>query len=128
MQELNAAMGISDDYDFFSATELLSQDPETPNIFQNVATTNVAAGRIIALPGLPRFPMPLEMSSTSYTEAVGFIQDGNFLGVMRLSYDFTFSKVSPQARTMLLSRLGQIPNKAHMTRAGRFEIELQGDI
>jgi hypothetical protein len=46
MLELNAAMGISDDYEFFSATEYLSDDPNHPNIFQNIVTNTVPAGKM----------------------------------------------------------------------------------
>lgn len=124
MQELNAVMGISDDYNFFSATEFLSQDPTRPSIFQNVVASQVAAGTMISIPGLPRIPMPFEMTSNSYTEAVGYVQDDKFFGMMRLTYDFSFSKISPQVRSMLSAQLGQIPATAHMTGSGRFEILL----
>jgi hypothetical protein len=36
MRELNDTMGIADGYDFFSATEYLSEDPQHPSIFQNL--------------------------------------------------------------------------------------------
>jgi Type I restriction enzyme R protein N terminus (HSDR_N) len=128
LQQLNAVMGIADDYDFFSATEFLSQDRENPSIFQNVVASQVAVGTIITLPGLPRFPMPLELTSNSYTEAIGYVDGDNFIGMMRLTYDFGFSKISPQVRNMLPAQFGHIPATAHMTGSGRFEILLQGDI
>ena len=128
MQELNAVMGISDDYEFFSATEYLSDDPEHPNIFQNVITIAVQAGKMISVPGLPRVPLPFGMSTTAFTEAVGFVQDDKFVGTMRLNYEFTFSNVSPQAHVFLARQFGPIPSTAQMTGAGRFEISLQADI
>jgi hypothetical protein len=128
LQDLNAAMGISDDYDFFSATEYLSHDPEHPTIFQNQVTNVVPAGRIIRIPGLPQVPMPFEMSSTAYTEAIGFVQDDTFVGIMRLTYDFGFSNISPQARMLLARQFGPIPAAAHMTGIGRFAISIQADI
>ncbi len=128
IQNLNSMAGISDDYDFFSASEYISDDPEHPTIFQNWVSTTVPLGKVIEIPGLPRVPMPLEMSSIAFTEAVGFVREDKFIGTMILTYDFTFSKVSQQAR-MLFARLGKsIPESAHMEGSGRFEILLQSDI
>jgi hypothetical protein len=128
MQELNAAMGNSDDYDFFSATEYLSDDPEHPSIFQNMVTNTVPAGRVIGIPGMPRVPMPFTILSTAFTEAVGFVREDKFVGTMRLIYDFSFSNISPQVQMSLARQFGQIPATGHMTGAGRFEISVQSDI
>jgi hypothetical protein len=128
MQELNAAIGASDDYDFFSATEYISDDPEHPSIFQNFETNLVPAGKMISIPGMPSVPMPFEMSTTAFTEAVGFVREDKFVGTMRLTYDFSFSQISPQVRMMLSRQFGHIPDRAHMMGAGRFEILIQADI
>lgn len=128
MQELNAAIGASDDYDFFSATEYISDDPEHPSIFQNFVTNRVPAGKMISIPGMASVPMPFEMSSTAFTEAVGFVREDKFVGTMRLTYDFSFSQISPQVRMMLSRQFGHIPDRAHMMGAGRFEILIQADI
>jgi hypothetical protein len=128
MQELNAVMGLSDNYDFFSATEYLSDDPEHPSIFQNMVTITVPAGKMIRIPGMPRVAMPLAMSTTAFTEAVGFVQKDKFVGTMRLIYDFSFSNISQQVRLILGRHFGEIPSTAHMTGAGRFEISVQADI
>jgi hypothetical protein len=128
MKELNAVTGVSDDYDFFSASEFLSDDPEHPTIFQNQVTTTVPVGKIMSLPGMPRIPWPLTMTSVSFTEAIGFVRDDKFIGTMNLAYDFRFSDISPQARMMLSHMFGAIPDKANMTGSGRFEISIQPDL
>jgi hypothetical protein len=128
LQDLKSLTGASDEYDFFSATEYIADDPEHPSIFQNVVVHAVPVGQVIRIAGLPPFVMPVAISSTSYTEAVGFVKDDKFLGTMSLTYEFDFSLIPSQMRLMLRSRLGEIPNRAHMTGAGRFEISLQPDI
>ena len=73
IQDFNAILGISDDYDFFTAAEFLSNDPKRPNIFQNWTETNVALGTPINIAGLPLVPMPLQTASTAFTEAIGYV-------------------------------------------------------
>jgi hypothetical protein len=80
------------------------------------------------IPGLGSFPLPIEISSTSFTEAIGYVCDDKFLGVMRLELSFKFSKVTSQTRMALASRFGDIPEVAGITGSGRFEIELQSDL
>jgi hypothetical protein len=128
VQDFNAILGISDDYDFFTAAEYLSADPERPNIFQNWVETKVPLGTPINVIGLPRFPMPLEITSTAFTEAIGYVLDNDFVGTMRIEYKFWFSKVSQQARLLLARQFGAIPDQAEMTGSGRFRVELQSDI
>src|ERR1035438_7956606 len=120
IQGLNEVIGLSDDYDFFSATEYLPDDPEHPSIFQNMVTNTMPAGRVISIPGMPRIQMPFAISTSALTEAVCFVQEPKFVGTMRLIYDFSFSNISPQAQVMLARLVGKIPSTAHMTGAGRF--------
>jgi hypothetical protein len=120
--------GASEDYEFYSASEFISDDPETPNIFQNFLTYSVPMGTIISVPGLARFPMPFAMSTVTYTEAIGFVREDKLVGTMSLSYDFEFSQVSSQVRMMLRHKFGEVPEKAHMMGAGRFEIWLQSEV
>ncbi|MGD0860388.1 MAG: type I restriction enzyme HsdR N-terminal domain-containing protein [Terracidiphilus sp.] len=96
----NSAMGIPDSYDFFSATDYLSDDLERPTIFQNFVTGIVPAGSTFDLPGVQRVPMPFGWSYTQFTEAVGFVKGDRFVGTMSLTYDFSFSNISPEFRMM----------------------------
>lgn len=125
---LNDLTGGSDEYEFFTATEYISDDPERPSIFQNVVDYTVPVGKMIRIPGFPAFSMPIAISSTSTTEAVGFVQDDNFVGTMSLAYAFDFSRIPPQMKMAIRPQLGFIPDRAHMAGAGRFKISLQPDI
>lgn len=125
---LDDITGASDEYDFFTATEYISDDQEHPSIFQNVVEHIVPVGKMIRIPGFPAFPMPVAISSTSSTEAVGFVENDKFVGTMSLTYDFDFSRIPSQMKMALRPRLGLIPDRAHMVGAGRFEITLQPDI
>lgn len=114
----------SDAYSFFSASEYISDEPQHPTIFQNLTTLVTPAGRQVNFPGLGRFAMPFELSVSSFTEAVGYVADGKFVGTMRLSYDLQLSKMAPQIRQLLTHRFGHIPDSGQMTGVGRFEVSL----
>jgi len=124
----NSAVGVPDSYDFFSATDYLSDDRERPTIFQNLMTGIVQAGSTFDLPGMQRLPMPFGWSYTQFTEAVGFVREDRFVGTMSQTYDFIFSNMSPEFRTTMARQFGQIPDTAHITGTGRFEISIQADI
>ncbi len=121
-------LGFSDDYDFFTAAEYLSTDAEQPSIFQNWVSNIVQFGTQMSLPGLGTFPLPMEVSSTAFTEAIGYVHDDKFVGVMRLELKFIFTKVTPQVRIALAAQFGNIPEVAQITGAGRFEVYLQSDL
>lgn len=118
---------LSDAYNFFSASEFISDDPEHPTIFQNLFTHILPAGKQVNFPGLGTYGMPFEQSVSAFTEAVGYITDDKFVGTMRLSYDIHLSKMAPQIRQVLGARFGNIPDHCHMTGAGRFEVSLLQD-
>jgi len=124
----NSAMGIPDSYDFFSATDYLSDDPDRPTIFQNFVKGIVPAGSSFPFPGIKRVVMPFEMTYTQITEAVGYVRENTFVGTMSFINDFNFSKISPEFRNNVFRQLGQIPDTAHITGTGRFEISIQSDI
>jgi hypothetical protein len=128
MRELNAAMGVTNGYDFFSATEYLSEDPENPSIFQNLVRNTIPAGTPIAVPGLGKIPAPFEMSCSAFTEAVGFVENDRFMGTIRLSYEFSFTKIQPHIRLALEARMGKIPTNAQMEGSGRFDVTLLADV
>lgn len=113
-----------DAYDFYSAAEYISDDPEHPTIFQNLITQVTPVGRQMNLPGLGRYSMPFEFSVSAFTEAVGHIANGEFVGTMRLACDLEISKMAPQIRELMASRFGNFPDSGHMTGAGRFEVSL----
>ena len=123
--DFNKMLGISDDYEFYTAAEYISTDAERPSIFQNWVSNVVPLGTPMSLPGLGNFPLPMEISSTAYTEAIGYVRNDKFVGVMRLELSFTFKKVTSQARMALAQRFGAIPEVAGINGTGSFEIEVQ---
>ena len=118
----------SDAFDFFSASELISDDAEHPTIFQNLTTQVLPADKQINIPGFGRNPMGYEFSYSALTEAVGFITHGKFVGTMRMSYDFCLSNMIPLLRQVLTARFGDIPDRGQMNLVGRFEVSLLPDL
>lgn len=126
--DFNRMLGIVDEYDFYTAAEYISTDVERPTIFQNCVTNLAALGTQMNLPGLGQFPLPMEISSTAYTEAVGYVREDKFVGVMRLDVSFAITKITTQARMLLAARFGDIPGLARSVGSGHFELELQPDL
>ena len=123
--DFHKMLGISDDYDFYTAAEHISTDPEHPSIFQNWISNTVPFGTPMNFPGLGPFQLPMEISSTAFTEAVGYVQDDKFVGIMRMELEFKLSKITLQTRMALAPKFGAIPALAWINGVGRFEIELQ---
>jgi Type I restriction enzyme R protein N terminus (HSDR_N) len=126
--DFNKMLGVSDEYDFYTAADYISVDAERPSIFQNFVSYVFPFGTHMTLPGLGNISVPMEIASTATTEAVGYVHDDRFVGVMQLELSFTFTKVALQTRMALASRFGDIPEVARITGSGRFEIELQSGL
>ena len=126
--DFNRMLGISDEVDFYTAADHISVDAGQPSIFQNFVSYVFHLGTRMTLPGLGMISLPMEILSIAMTEAVGYVHDDRFVGIMHLESSFTFTKVSPQARIALASQFGDIPEVAGLTGSGRFEVELQSDL
>lgn len=125
MRGLNAAMGIDDKYDFYSAAEYLSSDVEAPTIFQNFEQAVLQKGALLAVPGLPKVPAPFRYEMKAFTEAVGFIEGSRFKGTMRLDYDLSFTGLEPTMRTLIEAQFRiTLPERASMEGVGRFDVEV----
>jgi len=119
---------LSDAFDFFSASEFISDDPEHPTIFQNLVSKVQPAGKQINIPGLGRVPTQFGFSYTAFTEAIGYVAGGMFVGMMRLLCDIDYSKMGSQVRQALAPRLGTIPDRSRTTGTGRFRVSLLPDL
>jgi hypothetical protein len=125
MRGLNAAMGIDDKHDFYSAAEYLSADVDMPTIFQNFVETALPKGAMLAIPGFPAVPSPFRYEMKAFTEAVGFVDDARFRGTMRLDYDLSFTGLEPSMRVLLEGQFGiNLPERASMQGVGRFDLEV----
>lgn len=125
-REVGEIVGISDDYDFFSANEYVSDDPESPTVFQNLHESVTPVGRMTQVPGIGPVAMPFGFVLKAYTEAVGFVSDGIFKGTMRLEYDIAITGLTPATRQMVRSLYGEFPERSNFNGAGTFEIRLSG--
>jgi len=118
-----STMGL-DHYDFYSAAEYISSEPEEPSIFQNFVEVSNPVGAPIGLPGLSQSPALFGFQMKAFTEAVGFVDDNHFRGTMRLDYDLSFTG-DPRIRAAIGAQLGiQLPDQAEMQGAGSFDLEL----
>jgi len=119
--------GISDDYDFFSATEYLSHDPEHPTIFQNQVTNVVPAAESFAFPACHRSPCrskcrppPTPRRSVSFKT----IRSSHYAAYLRL---WLFQHLSTGSHAARPAVRPYSSRRSH-DRIGRFAISIQADI
>jgi hypothetical protein len=118
------ALGIADDYNFYSADEYISTDADAPTIFQNIVTLETPAGKMVRVPGIGEVATPFGTILTAFTEAVGFFEDGVFRGRMRLEYDLRVTGLTPLVRMRLSQFIGNIPDQSNFSGGGSFEVRL----
>jgi len=119
-------IGAADDYDFFSADEYVSTDPEHPTIFQNLYENVSPPGQEGYLPGMGPIVMPFGFSLKAYTQAVGYVDDGVFRGTMRLDYDLQVIGLNPALRPLIEAQIGALPERSTFSGFGSFEVEMTG--
>ncbi len=124
MAELNRAAGLGD-YEFMTSDEYVSTDPERPTIFQNVVEGRLEPGKTVRLfPGMPEFPMPFGFTFTVFTEATGFIEDGEFKGVLSFDYQYLIIRGQPIGIPQLDTLVRQSPSRASLVGDGTFRIKV----
>lgn len=124
-RDLSEMMGAADDYDFYSADEYISTDPEAPTIFQNLYENTTPVGTRTRVPGLGEIALPFGMVVKAYTQAVGYVDAGAFRGTMRLDYELAITSLSPMVRPLLEAQLGgKIPERSAFSGVGSFEVRL----
>lgn len=122
LAELNRAAGLSD-YDFLTSDEYISTDPSHPTIFQNVVTGRLDPGHSFRMmPGTPEIPLPVGFSFTVFTEAIGFIEDGEFRGVLSFDYDYQIIRGRPTGMAQLDMMVAVSPATAKLTGEGTFKV------
>ncbi|NIA70341.1 type I restriction enzyme HsdR N-terminal domain-containing protein [Pelagibius litoralis] len=112
LDQINKAAGM-DVLVFSTADEFISNNVESPTIFQNVVRAALRPGVEFPIPpGVPpalvgqapgavKFPLPFGFAMTAFTEAVGYIQDDRFRGTFDIIYDFRFDSVPSAIQAML---------------------------
>lgn len=121
-RDFSEMVGAADDYDFYSADEYVSTDPEKPTIFQNIYENQTLPGAKTHVPGLGEVAMPFGFDLKAYTQAVGYVEEGIFRGTMRLDYELAVTGLNPMLRPLLEAQLGQIPERSVFSGVGSFEI------
>ncbi|MFC5584032.1 type I restriction enzyme HsdR N-terminal domain-containing protein [Nitratireductor kimnyeongensis] len=111
MDELHKAMGFSPLL-FNSADEFISLDKTQPTLLQNVLNLSFKAGTPFPKTLLsPAGVIPFDVTTTCYTEALGFIEGNQFRGTFVVDYDY-----------LLPAGLPGIPSQFEMRSEGTFEI------
>lgn len=124
-REFTEMVGAADDYDFYSADEYISTDPENPTIFQNLYENNTPSGAKMRVPGMGVVAMPFGFGLKAYTQAVGYVDADVFRGTMRLDYELAVTGLSPMLRPLLEAQLGgRIPEHSAFSGVGSFEVKL----
>jgi hypothetical protein len=124
MAELNRLAGMGD-FRFLSASEFISIDREVPTIFQNVAEGRLEPGaKFSIMPGAPEIPLPVGFQYSVYTEATGFIEDGEFKGILAFDYDYYFIRGRPTGIPQLDALATHAPPKAKLMGVGEFRIRV----
>ena len=92
--ELNAAAGITG-YEFNSAVEAISTEPDAPTIFQGTMMGRLKTGQQCRLPGGQVQRLPIGMIMRARTEAIGFVSGDRFKGTFRITYDYQVDDEQP---------------------------------
>lgn len=123
-RDFSEMVGAADDYEFYSADEYVSTDPEKPTIFQNLYENVTQPGAKTRIPGMGEAVMPFGFALKAYTQAVGYVDAGVFRGTMKLDYDLAVVGLSPLLRPILEAQLGKIPDHTVFGGSGSFEVRL----
>jgi hypothetical protein len=76
-----------------TSDEYISATADAPSIFQNVVLTHISRGTVVPLlpegPAQPsRFVLPFDISVTTRTEAIGYIDGDRFRGTSDILYEY----------------------------------------
>jgi hypothetical protein len=116
-------IGSGDKQDFYSSDRYISTDQEQPTIFQNFIESSVHQGAQTSVIGM-QGTMPFSLNFSAFTEVVGFVQDLEFQGTMRIEMDMTVGRMNPLVQSIMQSQFGLTAGTHHITQAGRFNARL----
>jgi hypothetical protein len=123
---LNEALGIKF-FVFKSADEFISVDKDRPTILQNVFTARMPPGTVAQmLPNQPPIEMPVGFDATAYTEATGWVEDGEFKGLLRFSFDYELVRPANFAFNSMAQAVAQVMgDRFHVDGDGTFVVRFQ---
>jgi hypothetical protein len=120
-RQLNERLGL-DRFEFATSSTEISTDREAPTIFKNVQSGAVPEGEVLEIPGLGAMPMPFTISFDVFSEAIGFLDDGQFKGMVSFDYQFRFHKPAFASNPMVQTMLGRMPEMATLGGSGEFAV------
>ena len=123
LMKIVGGIGSGDQQDFYSSDRYISTDQEQPTIFQNFIESSVHQGAQTSFVGM-QGTMPCSMNFSAFTEVVGFVQDLEFQGTMRIEMDMTVGKINPLVQSIMQSQFGITAGTHHITQVGRFNARL----
>jgi hypothetical protein len=121
------AVGLADRYDFYSSSSHISTEEEQPTIFQNFMRTRVNRGTPMTLAGMPT-TIPCSIETTAFTEVVGFVQDEQFQGTVRIEADLQIGPMDPIVGLVMAKQFGMRPGQHLIVQTGRFSARLASAI
>lgn len=122
LAELNRLAGMGD-YEFLTSDEFISTDPHNPTILQNVVEGRLApGGKFRMMPGMPEMELPIGFAFTVFTEATGFIENGEFKGVLSFDYDYQMIRGRPSGIPQLDMMIAHSPPTAKLTGEATFRV------
>lgn len=122
LAELNRLAGLSD-FEFLTSDEFISTDPENPTVLQNVVDGRLAPGAMFQMmPGMPEMALPIGFAFTVYTEATGFVENGEFKGVLSFEYDYQIIRGRPTGIPQIDMMVSHAPPTAKLTGEGTFRV------
>ncbi|MEH2513469.1 hypothetical protein V1291_004823 [Nitrobacteraceae bacterium AZCC 1564] len=123
--ELNRIAGLGD-FEFFCSDEYVSTDVNRPSIFQNVVHGHLKPGEETAIiPNGPKVRSPIGFRCVAYTDAIGYLHDGEFVGALSFDYQYEIIKGYRSGFPQLDKLIESSPPTATMEGEGTFKIRLQ---
>jgi hypothetical protein len=122
LAEINRLAGIGD-YEFLTSDEYISTDHEAPTILQNVIEGRLAPGaRFTPMPGMAEMVLPFGFVFTVYTEATGYVANGEFMGMLSFDYAYQLIRGRPTGNPQIDHMMLSAPATARVTGTGTFRI------
>lgn len=120
-RQLNQRLGF-DKFEFSTSSTEISDDRESPTIFKNVQSGALPEGEVLDIPGLGMLPTPFKISFEVFSEAVGFLEEGQFKGMVSFDYQFRFHKPEFDLNPIVQAILASVPETATLGGSGEFAV------
>ncbi|WP_081628020.1 type I restriction enzyme HsdR N-terminal domain-containing protein [Sphingobium indicum] len=120
-RKLNERLGL-DRFEFATSSAEISNDREAPTIFKNVQFGGVPEGEILDVPGMAPLPSPFAITFDVFSEAIGFLEEGQFKGIVSFDYQFRFHKPTSASNPMVQMILASVPETATLGGSGEFAV------